>query len=320
MTHEPMSSGATSSEAISPPERDETIPQAHTGFSADAELVIAAIARMQAAMRGERAAFARLQGELEAMAKAIAQARAHLQGDAIKPDADVGGKGIVFAALLDELQLRIDCMQELAGVPFVPGSATAPAAALEPLPESPAAETQDQRDAAAGAPAVDEAVPSVPAVRGRVPTVSDVVSRLGRTSEAPTPSAHPDETTPLREGARDVPTVSMLEAMVEALTASASEAVSDNTSGAAVGIETEGDPATFLFESEAEHEMLSDPAEFLLEPEPTPQATTSAPPQPEVTPAEQQGEPQSEAPAAAPADPLAPLKAMSPEEKIALFS
>jgi hypothetical protein len=308
MSHESMFSGATSSEAISPPERDETIPQAHTGFSNDAELVIAAIARMQAAMRGERAAFARLQGELEAMAKAIAQARAHLQGEAIESDAAMGGKGVALAALLDEIELRVDTMRELAGQHVCAG---APALVVAPPPpaEQVTAERAGEDNGTAAMTAADAPARAAP---GRVPTVSDVVSRLGRLNEEALPASDRDKITPPRT-AHDVPTVSMLEAMVEALTASAPAAPGDSRSVA----DADGDPAAFLFEPEPERQ--SDPAQFSSQPAPA--ATDGTPPQSDAAAANMQDKPQTEAAAtAAPADPLAPLKAMSEEEKIALFS
>jgi hypothetical protein len=269
---------------------------------------------MEAAMRGERAAFARLHSELDAMADAIAHVKAHLQGDTIKPDAAANGNSIVFAALLDELQLRIDTMREFAAARFVPACEPPPAPAAE-LPMQPAAQAEGERDAAANAAA--SAVPA-PAAQDRVPTVSGVVSRLGRTSETLMPAADLVEAAPAPEGAGGVPTVSMLEAMVEALTASAPAAEQNTNSGAEAVSEADGDPAAFLFEPEPEPELEPDSADFLLEQKPSPIATGSAPPQPEATSAEEQHQPQSDV--RTPADPLAPLKAMSPEEKIALFS
>jgi nicotinate-nucleotide--dimethylbenzimidazole phosphoribosyltransferase len=79
------------------------------------------------------------------------------------------------------------------------------------------------------------------------------------------------------------------------------------------------DPTDFLFGPEPE----PDPAAFLLEPTPpatTPTATaTPAAPQPSTTEVDQP-QPDPAAPATAPHDPLHALKAMSPEERLAVFS
>ena len=95
--------------------------------------------------------------------------------------------------------------------------------------------------------------------------------------------------------------------------------------------ESDFDPAAFLFGPEPE----PDPAAFLLDPEPppTPQANTTALPQPEfAAPAKptaekpealqpvEPGQPTPPKSETAPRDPLHALKAMSENEKIALFS
>jgi hypothetical protein len=104
--------------------------------------------------------------------------------------------------------------------------------------------------------------------------------------------------------------------------------VSEAGPEAAVPGETDFDPTDFLFGPEPE----PDPAAFLLDPAPQPAASAAVLlPQPEFvsTPPEQPEaeQPQAVAPAPtaedpqpAPHDPLHALKAMSPEERLAIFS
>jgi hypothetical protein len=134
---------------------------------------------MEATIRNDRAAFLRLRAEAQAMVKAIADARAALQAWAIKPDAAPGGKAAELAALLLDLESRLNAMQFL--MDFVcDGGADASAHEID-----------------------------------HVPTVSDVVSRLGRGGE----TAAEDRALQPRPGADQVPSVSMLGALVEALAA-----------------------------------------------------------------------------------------------------
>jgi hypothetical protein len=149
----------------------------------DAAAAIGAIGRMEATIRSDRAAFLRLRAETQAMAKAIADAKTALQAWAIKPDAAPGGKATELAALLLDLESRLNAMQFL--MDFVCDSG-ADAAARE---------------------------------LDHVPTVSDVVSRLGRGGEAATGDRDAARPGP---GCDDVPSVSMLGALVEALNASIS--------------------------------------------------------------------------------------------------
>lgn len=259
-------------------------------------------------MRGERAAFARLHGELKALADAIAQARDHLQGALTESDAAMGGKGVALAALLDEMEQRVDTMRELADRHVRAG---APDLVAAPPAEAVTAARAGSHGRTAGTAAADA---PAHAAAARVPTVSDVVSRLGRSNEEALPAMDRDDITPPRS-AQDVPTVSMLEAMVEALTASAPAAPADSHD---VG-DADGDPAAFLFDPEPERQ--SDPAQLSPKHEPVPAATDGTPPQSDAGAEKRQDKLQSEAAAtAAPTDPLAPLKAMSEEEKIALFS
>jgi hypothetical protein len=119
----------------------------------------------------------------------------------------------------------------------------------------------------------------------QVPTVSGVVSRLGPGVDAPDhalPKAAGTDNTPAAAGP-DIATVSMLKTMVEALNAAAPAAPVDTDEA-----DTDAAPQT-----------------------PPDKPSASAPAQPEATQPDAAG---------APHDPLAPLRAMSDEERIALFS
>jgi len=169
-------------------------PPARDYFGADAELVLTALSRMVAAIRGERATLDRLLDALGEMAGAIAQAKTAMPPRAAGP----AGTDIDVAALLDELEHRVDGMLDIV-------NGAAPAA---------------DRDAGEPPQAGNASAPGVgPGEDNRVPTVSGVVSRLGRGQDAHAPDG---DTGAAPNGAEDadVPTVSMLEAMVEALNAS----------------------------------------------------------------------------------------------------
>jgi len=170
------------------------VPPARDYFGADAELVLTALSRMVAAIRGERATLDRLLDALGEMAGAIAQAKTAMQPRAAGP----AGADIDVAALLDELEHRVDGMLDIV-------NGGAPAA---------------DRDAGEPPQAGDASAPGVgPGEDDRVPTVSGVVSRLGRGQDAPAADGDTDAAPNGTEDA-DVPSVSMLEAMVEALNAS----------------------------------------------------------------------------------------------------
>jgi hypothetical protein len=211
------------------------VPAAPVDFSADAELVLAALGRMETAIRSERVALDRLQTELGEMAAAIAQAKSAMPSSATEPDAATGGRPVDLAALLDELEHRVDAMLDIAGG----GSQTARAdsasrAAIEPAPSDVASrhveapfEPGDSYllyGSGGDNPFADhESEPASQAPESdRVPTVSGVVSRLGRSHDALAPDTGVAEDLHAT-GAQDadVPTVSMLEAMVEALNAAA---------------------------------------------------------------------------------------------------
>ena len=160
------------------------------GFSADAASIPAALSRIGTVVRDEQATLERLRTALADMAQAIARAKTVADSEAA-------------AAMLDEFEHRVDAMIELAG-----GSAAAAEAAAMPEPakaEALPAEASEQAEAPAADP-------------DQVPTVSGVVLRLGPGDEAP---AATDEPAPPAEAAADQgPTVAMLTAMVEALSAS----------------------------------------------------------------------------------------------------
>jgi hypothetical protein len=158
----------------------------------DAAAAFAAIGRMEATIRSDRAAFRRLRDEALAMVNAITDAKAALQAAAIKPDATSGGKAIEIGALLHDFEGRLNAMLFL--VDFVcEGASAAPARELD-----------------------------------HVPTVSDVVSRLGRG-----PADGDRSGVAVGAGSDEVPSVSMLGALVEALNASISTA--EPTAGTASG-------------------------------------------------------------------------------------
>ena len=173
---------------------------AQADVSADAALILAALGRMEAVVRDERAAFARLRVMLGDMAQAIARGKTVANSE-------------TAATLLDELEHRVDAMIEIAG----PGPVAEAAAMPDPQPPSsaapvarddaPLAPSGTAPDAGAAAQAIQH-----PAEHDQVPTVSDVVSRFGSDDEPP-----PAAEMPVDDTASSAPTVAMLTAMVEAL-------------------------------------------------------------------------------------------------------
>ena len=200
------------------PALDPVPPPADEDLVADAELVVAAVRRMETALRGREAAPAseRLRQHLGEMAEAVARARA-----AIKPDSESSGKEaaklVAVAALLCELEWRLDAMVDVVEAKL---SAPAPAeaedtAAAEDAP--PSAEVIPMRSSLDTIRAVDAGWSPL---AERVPTVPRVVSPLG--AVAPSPAANTVE--PAAKPAvkaEEPPTVTILHAMVEALAASA---------------------------------------------------------------------------------------------------
>jgi hypothetical protein len=297
----------------------------------DAAAAIAAVGRMEATIRSDRAAFLRLRAEAQTMAKAIADAKATLQAWAIKPDAAPGGKATELAALLLDLESRLNAMQFL--MDFVcDGGADAPARELD-----------------------------------HVPTVSDVVSRLGRGGEA---AAEDRDAAQPKPGFDEVPSVSMLGALVEALNASISATEPESIASAASQLSAmeqtpaempaepmaaaalpvrpaatiptvpEGDlldsfarmkaipilapdiGTAVIFACLAETTPPADRQPDRAVPQPAPTAVQPEPvAAPDTAPAPHQHEPPDQRAAAAatpPHDPLAAPNAMSPEEQIAL--
>jgi nicotinate-nucleotide--dimethylbenzimidazole phosphoribosyltransferase len=226
------------------PKSGEPPRPAFAEFGADAELVLTALGRMVASLRGERGTLERLHAALSEAAGAIAEAKAAMQmrGPA--------GGGVDVGTLLDELEHRIDAMMEIvtggppgaaaqaavaaaavASAPVEappPETATPEAALLDDLtfvpvgaePEQPMSEASPD-DGPEPAPAVHDRSEATPAPAERVPTVSGVVSRLGRAGDG---AALDDAAAAGGGESGDVPTVSMLQAMVQALNAAAPEA------------------------------------------------------------------------------------------------
>jgi hypothetical protein len=139
------------------------------------------------------------------MAEAIAHVKTSLR------NAQTTGKPVNVLVLLTWLEARVHGMRGYLGTPPVEATAPAPEAVAEPT----TAEVTQPESAEAPAPEA-------------VPTVSDVVSRLGRASDMLEQEAHAlEQSGPA--AADDVPTVSMLGAMVEALTAPKSVAAEAKT-------------------------------------------------------------------------------------------
>ena len=300
MSSEPIASAPQASEA--PPAE----------FVADAELVLAALSRMESAVQADRAALAALRPALAELAAALRNAKQAVTLDAERP--------LDIAMLLDALEHRVDAMIEIAGDEPVPSP-------LMPPPIEPAALRDEVR----------------PAEVAGVPTVSAVVSRLGRDDDSPVglPEAGPS--------------VSELEAMVQALSAPVPDAAAPSPeTEASPGMEAvataEPSPSPTTAESsDTESAWLAriaelqasladgvvseatpdidDLAELLFEPNPdllaassAPGATASETVAPTTTQEPAPNETAAEKRRSSPHDPLAPLYAMSPEERLALFS
>ena len=231
----------------------------------DMALIRDALGRMETTIREERDTLDRLRRALGEMARAVARAKIeHKSEHKTEQAAAPAPEGGAPAALLDALERHIDAMLEIAGG----GSVLTAAQAIDP---------------------------------DRVPTVSGVVSRLDPAADAqgqdlspaadgalPDRSDAPAETA--GQGSQDVPTVSMLKAMVEALNAAGSSETAQNA------------------QAETAQDAYQDAhAE-------TGDAAPSAPAEPDESAPDR---PQTDD---VPHDPLAPLRAMSEDERIALFS
>ena len=176
--------------------------------SADAALVLAAVMRMQEADRQTRETLERLRTGLAEMAAAIGRAKAKI---AVTDDSDAAAKAVDTAAMLDELEHRVDRMIEIAAGESGDAAAVADTAQLAMEPPPPAGEaptTEAAAMAAAKAANIDQ-----------VPTVSGVVSRLDPEQETAEPAA-PSARDMAIAAAAAGPTVEMLKSLVEALNAS----------------------------------------------------------------------------------------------------
>lgn len=170
----------------------------HGDSSSDGALIIAAVGRMEAVIRDERAMLSRLRTSLVEMAQAITRAKAVADSENA-------------AAMLDEFEHRVDAMIEIArGSPAVAQAARMPS--TEPAP---AADGDIAEQAKAPAAESDE-----------VPTVSAVVQRLGPGDAA---LEQASTNAPADPATDPGPTVAMLTAMVEALSASIPAAVEPDT-------------------------------------------------------------------------------------------
>jgi hypothetical protein len=205
---------------------------------------------------------------------------------------------------------------------FLPEFAREPAALAEtaPEPEQPAAPQPATESAAVEQTALAQtaaesqheplhAIDPEPAPAET--TMAEIISDLTQ-SVAPAPVAHAVEV-----AAPDVEPTTQIEPAAEPTAAMATS----DAMAAAETAESEFDPADFLFEPEPE----PDPAAFLLDPTPPPAPQAKAPvlPQqenPEALPPAEPDPPAQTAPGPAPRDPLRALKALSENEKLALFS
>jgi hypothetical protein len=227
MSNAPHATGPVSFESIKDPLAAE--PPARADISDDTALVLAAVIRMEAALRDERATLGRMRTALGEMAHAIARTKARA-ANAEPPDT---------GALLDEFEHLVDAMIEIAGGTPVTAAAPPPsappseqewAAAEEPnAPELDSAEAgwpepdmdsslEPETIAVIPAAAAPAGPPETIAEHDRVPTVSGVVLGLDPACDAPFDASQPADAA--NDGA---PTVAMLKALVEALNASVPE-------------------------------------------------------------------------------------------------
>jgi hypothetical protein len=303
-----MSEAQASSEPLAQSTDQAALAQApaQVDIAADTALILAALGRLEAAVRDGREVLARLRVCLDEMATAIVRAKAI----ADSPSA---------LSLLNAFEHRIEAMIQIAGG----GEDRQPAAAKPPAAEA----AVSDRDEAKAEPT-------------EVPTVSGVVSRLGASDEgSPSAADTPDS------DLVDVSNVAKLTAMVQALRDSmppqepeavaASEPVSSPqpdepaaSTAAATGPLPNDSAASFPVEagSEPQPAAPSEPdaptvstARFNTAASLPPPEFVSMPIKPVIEPPQD--------PPPAPADPVQPahdplraLKAMSENERLALFS
>jgi hypothetical protein len=262
-----------------------------SGRSLDAEVVRAAVDRMEAAIGREHSTVDRLRTELAALQQTLAQAKIAVQQDAVKPAAKIEGTVFDVAALLDELVHRVDAMLEIGG-----------GRGRKEM-------TRDER-------------PSIPEP-DRVPTVSGVVLRLGREGD------DAKETAPAvgGDGERDASSTSMLEAMVLALSVLDILNPREAARHPAGQDERHAPPANQSAQTGGGAHRPMPAKAILPENELTaavarPDAFWTSPPGPAagLSPVVEPHKPGDKPPTIACPDPLAPLQAMTAAEKIALFS
>ena len=204
-----------------------------TDVGANAALILAALGRIEAVVRDERAAMASLRTSLGEMAQTIARAKAVADSENA-------------AAMLDEFEHRVDAMIEIAG----------------------------------GAPGAEQT-----AEPDQVPTVSDVVLRLGPADTASEPAVA-DAAPSADTGGDKGPTVAMLTAMVQALSASIQTPEPEAEGAAPAPQAAEAAPSTMAapeftpWPAEAEAPATPEPvAEWdQVEPEPIAEATPASVP------------------------------------------
>ena len=198
-----MSNAPMFKRLLAGPALDRAKPEARPNL--DAERMLAAVGRMESAVRGERDTLERLRAHLGEILNAIEGARAAADAAAASQ-----------TALLRSLEGCIKEMSELVGAVSLggkPGSADAPPIAQPPpRPADEQAFFEAMRERSHVEP-----VPAPEADDPRVPTVSDVVSQLGRAGDASTAD---EAASGNAATGGEVTTVAMLETMVEALAAS----------------------------------------------------------------------------------------------------
>jgi len=325
MSSEPIASAPQASEAS----RGEVI--------ADAELVLAALNRMETAVHADRSALSRLRPALAELAVALGN---------VKRAVTLGaGRPLDVAMLLDVLEHQVDAMIEIAGGTPAP----------DPIAPPPAPRIEEAAQRVEDPPDIESLVRpherSSPQGEVRVPTVSDVVSRLGCDN-------------PCGDTVKVSPNVSELEGMVQALSAPTLDvgatpnpasplpppktqapyaievvAPTEPSPPAPATVETESAWLARVAELEAAAQRdpdIDDLAELLFEPMPElPVDIESQTGQPQPSPAPgaasstitptathppEPNENVSEKRRGVAHDPLAPLHSMSLEERLALFS
>ena len=319
-----------SSEPIASAPQAREAPQAE--FVADAELVLAALSRMESAVQADRAALARLRPALAELAGALRNAKQAVTFGAEQPP-DI-------AMLLDALEHRVDAMIEIAGETPSPPPIEPAALRDEDRPAVSAVVSRLGRDedSPVGTP---EAGPSVfeleamvqalsaPTLETQAPPDMEAVA----TTE-PSPPATPADTpetesawlariSELQASPAPAPQALVSEPALGSPTVEPAEPPTTTTAAPANGVVSKATPdiddlAELLFEPNPDLPVAAEPQ---AGPQPPAPASAAAEPAPDAPAAGQElapNEPASEKRRSY--DPLAPLYAMSPEERLALFS